>query len=330
MEELPITIGASLSRTGGVYYYSASAPGKLSVRPGDKVKIDQTRKLTLPQAVLDSMKVSHGYEQKSVAEITAVQGDRVMIDKGTLHEVHERDVYRIFDATGNLKGAIEVRGIGDLQSSAIFQNLAGVRAAVGLSPEPGDYAVLQGQRKFFGVGIIGGMRLQRTQILHKLDSSGGGGLLWSLTFYNGWGLETLFGAYHRGGSDITGENLSDLADSRRDFSKRSALYAVPIWGKKNFFFHSAVSPFVAAGAYWFQGENSYEVKISNNFISTGIETKTVRGFYPVLGAGVEFFPTRFIRPRVEVRRFIAPKLTARGNEFNASSTIYSIGLLTSW
>lgn len=329
LKEEAVTIGPIMSRTGGTYYVAASAPGRLSIKPGDSVRLEKTRPVSLPEAVLRALSASHGYEQKRVAEVLAVQGDRVMIDKGTLHEVHERDLYRIIDASGTLKGSLEVRGIGDFQSSALT-NLAGARGGAGLPVQPGDYAVFIGQRRLFGLGLIGGTRNKRTQTLYAFDSSAGGGLLWSLSAYNGWGIEAVAGAYLRDSQDSTvvnGDNFL-LKENTRD--NRSARYLAPVWVKKNFFFRSLVSPYAAGGLYWFEGSHSFDVILGSNLVSLGRENKQRHGFYPVLGMGVEFLPTRFFRPRLEVRHFVAPTLEARGNKFAASSTFYSVGVLTSW
>ncbi len=328
LKEDAVTIGPVISRTGDTHYISASAPGKLNVKPGDPVHLMKTRPLALPEAVLRALSVRHGYEQKSVAEIIAVQNDRVMIDKGTLHEIHERDLFQVMDASGVRKGTLEVRGIGDFQSSALT-NQAGARSGAGLPVQPGDFAVFIGQRRLFGLGLVGGTRNKRTQTLHAFDSSVGGGLLWSLTGHNGWGLEALAGAYLRDSQDSTAVNPSDPVDRRISVDSRSARYLVPIWLKKNLFYPSLVSPFVAAGLYWFDGSHSFDL-LQSNRVSLGRENKVRHGVYPVIGAGVELFPTRFFRPRLEVRHFVAPTLTARGNRFHATSTFYSVGVLTSW
>lgn len=329
LREEQATLGPLLSRTGDLHYYAASAPGKLRVQPGDTVRFQKTEKLALPAAVLRALSASHGYEQKSVAEITAVQDDRLMIDKGTLHEIHERDLYRIIDASGTPKGMLEVRGIGDLQSSAIFYNLKGARTGAGLSAQPGDYAVYLGQRRLFGLGLAGGVALKRKQILYRYDRSSGGGLLWSMTFYNGWGLETLFGYYNRTGDDISQVGKSGPADSRIDYrDERDARYLAPIWAKKNFRYPKLISPFVAGGIYWFDGSHLHE---QNDFyFGQRSEKKIMHGVYPVVGAGVELFPARFFRPRIEVRHFFGPDLTALGNVFRTNTTFYSLGVLTSW
>ena len=327
--EIPVTVDALLARSGGVHYYSASTPGKDRVSRGDVVRFEASTKPTLPQALLRSLRASHGYEQKSVAEITAVQGDRVMIDKGTLHEVHELDLYRIYDGSGSLKGSLEVRGIGDLQSSAKFQLEWKDKKRPAPVVEPGDYALFIGQRRLFGLGLVVGSRLERTQMLYSYDNSAGGGLLWSMTFYNGWGLEALFGYYDRSGKETSSENPNDFNAKASTVDERSAKYIAPIWLKKNFFYPSLVSPFAGAGVYWLDGRHLHQT-LGVSGIPVAGETKVDHGVYPVVGAGLEFFPARFFRPRIEVRHFFAPDMTALGNVFRAQSTFYSLGVLTTW
>lgn len=324
--ETLITVGEMLSRKGGIYLYPASVPGWSAVKAGDAVLVEKTVRGGVPEAVARSLRAAGGVEQKEVAEITAVQGDRLIIDKGTLNEVHERDLYRIIDASGTFKGFLEVRGIGDTQSSAVFSKVGWTYKKTP-PPVPGDYGVFLGQRRLFGLGVVAGAA-QRKQILHAFDETKGGGLLWSLTFYDGWGVEALFGRYERTGADSTKQDL-DLAINRiftRDF--RKAHYLMPIWVKKSFRYPKRISPFVAAGGYWFTGEHSHELELPGE--RPVAEKRMRHGLYPTAGFGVEFFPARFIRPRVEVRHFWGPDLVARGNIFRTDSTFYSIGLLTSW
>ena len=326
--EEAVTVGQLFSRGGGLHYYFASAPRKLDVATGDSVRYEPTKRPALPAAILRSLRASHGFEQKSVAELTAVQGDRAMIDKGTLHEVHERDLFRIYDATGTLKGLLEVRGIGDLQSSGLLYRSGRDKSPV--EARPGDYAVFLGQRRLFGLGVIGGVGQQRRRLLYRYDESKGVGLLWSMTFHNGYGLEAIFGYYSRSGKDVSSENPSAGPERYEINDSRSAKFILPISVKKNFFYPSLISPFVAAGPYWFDGEHAQEVLLTAARSSAGRQVQVKHGVYPQFAAGLEFFPARFFRPRVEVRHFFGPSLTANGSRFQTDTTFYSIGVLTSW
>jgi len=217
--ETMITVGEMLSRKGGIYLYPASVPGWSTVKSGDAVLVEKTAKGGVPEAVARSLRAAGGVEQKEVAEITAVQGGRLIIDKGTLNEVHERDLYRIIDSSGNFKGFLEVRGIGDTQSSAVFSKVGWTYKKTP-PPVPGDYGVFLGQRRLFGLGVVAGAA-QRKQMLHAFDETKGGGLLWSLRFYDGWGVEALFGRYERTGTDSTKQDLDNIINRifTRDFRK---------------------------------------------------------------------------------------------------------------
>lgn len=333
VREEALTIGDQMSRKEGLYYYAASAPGKLNIRPGDPIRLDRTTTSSLPKAVIDSLRPGAGFEQKNVAEVTAVQGDRILIDKGTLHEVHERDLYRILDASGNFKGNVEVRGIGDQQSSAILSNALGARTGAGLSAQPGDYAVFMGQRRMFSFGLLYGQRLEKSQILFAADKSFGGGVLWNISFYNGWGLETLLGYYTREGEDETVIDVKNAPERVFVYDKRHARYLLPVSLKKNFFRHFLVSPFAAAGGYIFMGEHTHSTAGPSHSINRDLpveQTTGMRGIYPQFGFGLDFFPTRLVRPRIEVRHFHGPNIAARGNVFRTASTIYSAGVMATW
>ncbi|MBI4425647.1 MAG: hypothetical protein HY554_18090 [Elusimicrobia bacterium] len=326
VQEIPATLGDLLSVAGGLYYYVASASGKVDVKAGDRVLLQRTRKLNLPAFLAFSIKEGFAFDQKHVAEVTAVQGDRAMIDRGTLHEVHERDLYRIFDSSGGYKGLLEVRGIGDLQSSGLLHNRWEDRRPRALETRPGDAAVFVGQRRLLGLGLMGGSQLGRTQTLYAFDHSNGGGILWNITFYNGWGLEVLFGVYRIAGGDATW-NRQTGNQYQSQVDERIAEFMAPTWLKKNFFYPSICSPFAAAGFTYLQAKHRFDHLVPT---STGEEIKLRKGLIPVLGAGIEFFPVRFFRPRFEVRHFFGPRVIARGNIFRTESTFYSVGVMTAW
>lgn len=326
-QETPVTIGELLSEKGSLYVYHVSAPGTPRLAVGDAVLLETTRKESVPSAILGSLSARKGFEQKSVVEIRAVQGDRAMIDKGTMQQIHEHDLYRILDASGTYKGYLEVRGIGDLQSSAILD------VKRGFEVRPGDYGTFVGRRRELAFGPIVSAGFKNRQISYARETSLGGGLLMGMTFYNGWGIETVLGYFNRQGKDeglVVVNTLTATPVRETQRSSRSAKLIAPTWVKKNFNYPGLVSPFLAAGAYWLDMSSSFEVFSLNGNYTTASYHQAKRGLYPVIGAGIELFPARFFKPRVEVRHFIAPKTTAGGNEFKAEGTYYAFSITTSW
>ncbi|MBI5202109.1 MAG: hypothetical protein HY925_11025 [Elusimicrobia bacterium] len=330
VQEIPVTVGALASRSQDLFYYTASVAGRPRLGSGDKVSISPSRRLTIPQSIAAPFRQSYTFAEKFRAEITTVQGDRAMIDKGTLHEVHERDLYRVSDASGTYKGLLEVRGIGDLQSSGrIYNRFEDIHRRVS-EIRPGDQVEFIGQRRLLGLGFLAGSTFSRKQILHSFDKSSAAGLLWNITSSDGWGLEMLFGVFTREGKDSTPLDPTFIGGNQRliGIDERAARYVAPIWLKKNLFYPSMISPFLAGGLCFFDGYHSFEtLRIG---VSEGRDKKEKKTIAPVLGAGIEFFPARFFRPRVEVRHFIGPTITARGNEFNSSATFYSFAILSAW
>lgn len=331
-KEVPVTLGDVLSTGGGLHYYSASAPGKVKVKPGDVVALQPSRKPSLPESILASLtRGGSAGEPKAVAQITAVQLDRVMIDKGTLHQVRERDLYRIFDSSGQYRGILEVGGIGDLQSSGRLYSRWEDRKRGQVDAKPGDTAVYAGQRRFFGTGFIGGGAFQRRKVLEAYEKAAGGGMLWSITFYNRWGVEILAGYYQREGKDAANYpgTPPGYADEVRVQNARSVRFLAPIWVKKSFFYPSVTSPFVAAGFSPFRASHAQEHLNTGNVVIAR-QSKIRKGIVPMAGAGVEFFPARFIRPRIEVRHFFGPELKVLDNGFRTETTFYSAGVVAAW
>lgn len=326
-DSVPVTLGDLLSRTEQYHYYGASVPGKPKIDKGDAVSSE--KKSSGASALQFRIEEKYVFEQKRRAAITAVQGVHAMIDRGTLHEVRERDIYRLYDSSGRYKGLLEVAGLGDLQSSGKLYNRLEDRRRNALTARPGDRAVFAGQRKLFALGLMGGIRSTNETVINEKETTFGGGLLWNVTFQDGWGAEVLFGGFSREGKGkietfsgpfFTLENL--------DQGSRTAKFIAPIWLKKNFFYPSVVSPFLGAGLSLFTGKNEYSRFVPGSTEVKG--SKTVTTVVPVLGGGVEFFPGRFFRPRIEARYFRGPKIDAGGNIYNTESLFYSFGFLTAW
>jgi hypothetical protein len=224
---------------------------------------------------------------------------------------------------------VELHGVGDFQSSGILYNRLEDWHRDALKTDVGDKLVYIGQRKLFGLGVIGGTQFKDDTLFHNHVVSGGGGLLWSVTSTDGWGLEVLFGAYVRNGTDekfvLSGSTYYD------ETIQHQAVYMAPIWLKKNFFYPSTVSPFLAAGGAIMRAENGHHIFIlqgSQPFLID--DRRKVNTVVPMVGAGVEFFSGRFLRPRVEVRYFNGPSVNAADNSFKTSGLFWSVGFLTTW
>lgn len=332
-DEVEVTLGDVLSRSGELYYFSASVAGKADIKTGDAVLTKRERRLETPNPLRLKVSESYTFEQKRKAEVTAVQDGRAMIDRGTLHEVRERDLYRIYGPDGRYKGLLEIRGIGDLQSSGVLYNALEDRRRDALRTAPGDRVVFAGQRKLFALGLVGGGMASTEKVLGRPETSFGGGLLWNLVFRDGWGVEVLFGGYYR---ELivkrSPERILGQSHTIEDV-KRSVIFLAPVWLKKNFFYPSVVSPFVAAGVSPFRARLWYRRNHTNTqpgYSETTEDEDETFSVGPVLGTGVEFFPARFFRPRFEVRWFDAPALRAGRESFYPGMTVYSLGFFTTW
>ncbi len=328
-QRVAVTVGELLSRAGPQYYYSASVPGRPKIENGDAVSGEApvtdagaTTTLAVPSALTLQIKEHYTFEPKRRGEVTAVQGDHAMVDRGSLHEVRERDIYRVYDSSGRYKGLLELRGVGDRQSSGKLYNALEDFRRDAKKTAPGDRVVFAGQRKLFGLGLEGGLMAKKDFVGQGREENFGGGLLWSITLPDGWGAEILFGAYGRNGRS----RMSVVPAPGVRTLDRQALFIAPTWVKKNFFYPSVVSPFLAAGAAVFTGRNQW---VSSG-AATFDENVSKSGVVPMLGAGVEFFPGRFLRPRFDIRYFAGPDITAGSNTFYTESVFYSIGFLTTW
>lgn len=329
-DEIEATVDDLLSQAQGLFYYNASVAGKVSIKAGDAVRTERAVKLEVPEIIRLKIEENYTFAPKSRAMVTAVQGKRAMIDRGTLHEVRERDLYAIFDSSDRYKGFLEVRGIGDLQSSGILYNRLFDRRKLALRTEPGDRAAYAGQRKLLGLALVGGFGPSNETILGRKVSNVGGGLLWNPMLMDGWGVEVLFGGYFRSvdaGIFLTPDGQGGLIDL---VATRKASYIAPTWIKKNFFYPAVISPYLGVGFALFDGLNRYRQSKVFPVLEQSAGEESVTTIVPMLGGGVELFPARFVRPRFEVRWLKGPKLETAGNTFYTEMVFISGGVFTAW
>lgn len=231
---------------------------------------------------------------KSGGQVLASYGSRVHIDRGSLHEVRERDIYAIYDSSGKYKGKIETRGIGDHQS--IGQLYSGAKKEV----EPGDTVKFLGQRKFFGLGVAAAAGVVQDQ------TPSGGGLLFWWTFPNGWGINWLWGTWFF-------EHFE--TDNRYIFNVN-----MPAVFRKNFFYPNWISPYagvcIASYSSW-----AY-VGIMDSTSAYGA------GIYPVLG--VELFQTQLFHVHLEGIYLTTPELEINDKKFKYEGWGYSVAVTTNW
>lgn len=333
-ERITASLGDLLSRSDPAYYYGAVIAGKKDIPSGTEVSLDGPTAGELPPTLLSDPKIQsfklserYTFDQKRRGEVTARQGDRAMIDRGTMHEVQERDLYRVYDSSSRYKGMLEIHGMGDFQSSGRLYNRLEDFNRRAAWTEPGDRVEFVGQRKLFALGAVGAVNSRSQKILNRSEEAFGAGLLWNVTFQDGWGAEVFFGMFSRGGNaKISHLGQGPFPTLIIEENEVDAKFVLPMWFKKNFFYPSTVSPFLAVGFSFLRGTNSYETT-GSNASSTDKRIFTVA---PMLGGGVEFFPGRFFRPRLEVRYFNGPLLRAGPTSFRTESVFYGAGFATSW
>jgi hypothetical protein len=122
----------------------------------------------LLQALKDSLK-----KGKKTGKIRRVEKDLVEIDKGAVHKVRERDIYKVYDSSsGAYKGKIEIQAIADAVSIGQNYNLKGSSLNVN------DTIKFLGNRKYMEFGLQTGIQSI--------------GLVWRYNMFGGWGFEFMF------------------------------------------------------------------------------------------------------------------------------------------
>jgi len=234
-----------------------------------------------------------------------------------LHEVRERDIYGVYDSSGRYRGKLEMKGIGDFQSQGLayyaLEDFKRQRPRL----SKGERVVYLGQRKLFNLHAFWGQNYRNEKILVGREKSFGGGLLWSVTLRDGWGIEFLFGGLNK---EI--KNSIRKTGFFHEIAHRATFWA-PVWIRKNFFFPYSVSPYLGIGTAILSGRASTRKVL---FLAQDSVDRPVL----MLGGGIEFFPGRFMHPRLDVRYFPGPILNAGGSTYGTTSIFYSIAVSSSW
>jgi len=276
-KDIKAVIGDLFSNDAKVYRYEAALSGKGNVEKDAKVYIFGQKENDGTNIYL-RLERRVSFEPKSTGHVIASYGSRIHIDRGSLHEVHDRDIYAIYDSSGHYKGNIEAIGVGDYET--IGQTVTGERSRI----EPGDNVIHLGQRKFFGLGFMYGFSLPVTDgnwaqgpsswrkgsgiVADPLEdadwgdfeksaniSSRDGGLFWEWQFRDGWGINWMWGIY--GHSSLGYNNITrNIVDSNGNKIGISTIYIKdnfsveiisPIVLKKNFFYPDWFSPYLGIG-----------------------------------------------------------------------------------
>ncbi|MBI4667580.1 MAG: hypothetical protein HY747_00065, partial [Elusimicrobia bacterium] len=321
---IPVVIGDLLSQKRNLFYYAASIPKRLDVQAGEKVYLPSSAKPgipaeenlqtldipNLPKALIWRRRLrGQPFVPKDIAEITAIQHNKVLIDRGSIHEVDKRELYAVYDVSGTYKGKIETKGVGDFQSTADFYHSL-EDGNKNFHPALGDKAVYLGQRKVISLGLM--FAWSKHSFAHGFLSSKskndlrnfsrGGGLLWEINFRDGLTAQWLLGFYN------------ELVFFAKDIEKSSKLFA-PLALKKVFFYPSPLAPYVRIGLTNFSERLKY------------LNTETKRtGLAPLLGGGLELFAGRTIHIYGGMDYFFLPDLrSAIGTTYRTRKLYYTGG-----
>lgn len=351
-----LTVGELMGDKDGVYYYAATAEGKQKVPVGTDVFGREVKSFIKNKEAFIRLERKTTFAPKKYGEVTAVQNDRAMIDKGSLHEVRERDLYAVYDSSGHYKGKIEMRGVGDFQSSGkMYASLEDIGRSDKI--EPGDKVKYLGQRKLFGLGLVGGYAIH----LKPQGNPYGGGLLWSLTFPDGWAAEVLFGGYAEQVKSDSGIKPVTLTDSNGvpqtyisvftdagnflGYAYSGDAYDIkifaPIMIKKFFFYPRIISPSVGVGAAFMTAEyeaqrTSIESIGSKQYYPTYIQGNVYRAstkketLFPIFSAGFTLFPGYFCQVRADAQYFMTPDLDLGFAKLETRRFYYTFGVSTNW
>jgi len=232
---------------------------------------------------------------KKYGEVTRVEGNLVEIDKGAIHKVRERDVYIVYDSSGNYKGKIEIGAIADAISIGRSYEIK-----KGIKIKKGDRSIYRGQRKVYEIGLEYANDLGLFS-----EKVTGPGVVFRYTFRGGWGFKLLITYFY--------QRKIDYINSFEEYFFADSELIIPFGFEKYFFYPYWVSPYIGVelgyGRSWF-GYRKYPT-YEEPEISEKVSKRIVS---PVLNLGVRFsnFPLIW---GIGVRYFCGPELHLREREY---------------
>ncbi|PIS47531.1 MAG: hypothetical protein COT17_03040 [Elusimicrobia bacterium CG08_land_8_20_14_0_20_51_18] len=239
--------------------------------------------------------------------VRRVEGNLVEIDKGAVHKVRERDVYMVYDASGNYKSKMEVEAIADAIS---IGSSYGRKKAV----EPGDTVKFRGQRKSLELGLIYGFNETA-----RGEKYWGLGMIWQYNFRSSWGFE-FAGTYLKGlctsGSDEW-EGVREQVDIPIYFGARKYFY-YPFW----------FSPFIGLGGSYLKVDYTY-VRWDNSYIIVDQDAMSSTRIAPYFVIGTQFSGEQF-KIELGARYFYGPELNVKPKPIKVRPTIYCASISFAW
>lgn len=301
----------SIRETEGVYYYRAYTPEKVRILPGESIFLEPLKKDSrLPEFERKAI-----FLKKKYATVTLVEEDKVLVNRGSLHNVDKRDVYRVFDQNGKIKGEIELYGIGDFLSAGSYRYPVEF-GGKGESFHEGDSAVFVGNRKVIGLTPFHfvlyqqagkGLRLGADAAIYQ----GLGITTWSFILRKGNIFEWMIGAV---AAEKTYSNLGTLTSEHR----------FPFWFRKTFFYPSFISPSLSFGFSFYRNELIEKKDKTNTALGP------INSLGPLLGAGVEFFTSSAIHLRLDGHYYPTPSRTFNDKKYRTDALFLLGGISINW
>lgn len=349
-KEFPATVEQMYHEEEGFYFYEAEIAGKGEVKPEEIVYAIGERKGI--EVYLRLEKEREIFIPKKEGKVISAYKERVHIDRGSLHEVKERDIYAIYGADGKRKAKIEASGIGDREA------IGNIFSQKKIKIEPGDRIVHLGQRKYFGLGISyvyeprKRSQEEKEQGFEKAIFLEGGGLLWQWVFPGGIGFQWLWGMFNGNYEDPAGYGGTSyiyypdrtVTKFEQKDKRMDLFYSFPFWLKWNLFYPKWFSPYLGVGASFFSGSftnthiieyyTTYKDPLRGGESSRQIladdegKTGTALSLFPVIG--LELFPSELFHFFFDAKYFASPEIVGKKEKHRYRDWVFTTGITTNW
>lgn len=294
----------SMRETEGMYYYNAYIPAKVRVLSGENVFLEVTQK----EGKLKKFERDAIFMKKKYATVTFVEDKKALINRGSLHNVDKRDVYKVFDSSGQIRGEIELYGIGDFLSVGEL-NYPLEQGGKREDAQGGNQAVFVGNRKVVGLGLLSTVYLGNRDNLSAGSGSTkyfGAGMTWSAIKRRGNIFEFLLGWN-------TKETYPVGLNSMFSY------FITPVWFRKAFFYPGPVSPSLGIGLSYHRNVSSIQ---NAELISHRVA--------PLLTGCIEFFNGQTFHLRLDLQYYYPTPWEYQGIRYRTDSLFFLGGASLNW
>lgn len=259
-------------------------------------------------------------ERPSILKVME-DGKKVIINRGSLDGVKEKDIFQVANNVGKKIGRIIIVSVDEKEAEGkIVKEKQKIEQGFTISP--------QGRRRVNTIGVMGGMTPQYIEELYNIlpdQSNVSGGIYCEYVFPSSLGIQ-IMGMYNQALKEKQFYDWYYDAFYRPMEDTIELYYPLSFLLKYHFAYDSSVSPYLGIGS----GLHYYKWGIRPTFERDYLKTNQGYELGLVLDGGIDFFTTQLIRFSFDCRYFISRNFVGEYHTFNKNIVALFLGVSLNW